>query len=185
QGVQHVSNAVESPQTSRGNTKHGVSTLESLRKAGKIDKRTSPFRAIKKIEQEITARHTESRKRWHATISPGCSTTASVSAIIGSVSGASSAKAGSILPWIFVFVSARLQIGTMSNTRPSCAVIDRWTWRAGFSGNSCNPKRTSHEVTRWECWSSKNHEREKTKSIDRQRDRPIKRPCDYGVINCR
>src|SRR5215472_10565008 len=66
QGVQHVSNAVESPQTSRGNTKHGVSTLESLRKAGKIDKRTSPFRAIKKIEQEITARHTESRKRWHA-----------------------------------------------------------------------------------------------------------------------
>src|SRR5215510_10643108 len=65
QGVQHVSNAVESPETSRGNTKHGVSAMEALRQAGKIDKRTTPFRAIKKAEQEIMAKHLESRKRWH------------------------------------------------------------------------------------------------------------------------
>jgi len=66
QGVQHVSSAVEPIETSRGHTKHGVSAMEALRKAGKIDKRTTPFRAIKKIEHEIRAGHIESRKRWHA-----------------------------------------------------------------------------------------------------------------------
>jgi hypothetical protein len=59
-------NAGGAPKGSQNALKHGVFSLERARKRGQIDKRTSPYRAIKKIEREITAKHAEARKRWHA-----------------------------------------------------------------------------------------------------------------------
>jgi hypothetical protein len=53
------------PLGSRNALKHGVSALERARARGKIDKRTTPYRAIKKIEREITTKHAEARKKWH------------------------------------------------------------------------------------------------------------------------
>jgi hypothetical protein len=53
------------PFGSRHALKHGVYSLERPRARGGIDRRTSPYRAIKKIEREIAAKQTESRKRWH------------------------------------------------------------------------------------------------------------------------
>jgi hypothetical protein len=54
------------PKGSHNALKHGVSALERARVRGKIDRRTTPYRAIKKIEREITTKHADARKKWHA-----------------------------------------------------------------------------------------------------------------------
>jgi hypothetical protein len=54
------------PLGSQNNLRHGVYALSSRRKHAKIDKRTSQYKAIKQIEQEITADHRQATKQWHA-----------------------------------------------------------------------------------------------------------------------
>ena len=54
------------PLGSQNALNHGVSSIDRKIKRGQLDRRTSPWRAIKKIERDITTKHGEARKKWHA-----------------------------------------------------------------------------------------------------------------------
>ena len=56
-------NAGGAPLGNTNHLTHGVSKLEAERKRGAIDRRTSPYRAMKKPEREIAINFNESRKR--------------------------------------------------------------------------------------------------------------------------
>ncbi len=58
-------NAGGAPLGNQNHLTHGVSKLEAERKRGRIDRRTTPYRAMKKLERSVESNFTESRKKWH------------------------------------------------------------------------------------------------------------------------
>ena len=58
-------NAGGAPVGNQNHLTHGVFKLEAERKRGQIDRRTSPYRLMKKLERSVESNFTESRKKWH------------------------------------------------------------------------------------------------------------------------